>query len=67
MDYGTLLRGFLQSVDDTAVTSKVQDALAAYEALVAYFVKDSVMEDATGLSIYWPTPSYMYHSYVPMA
>jgi hypothetical protein len=43
------------------------DALAAYEALVAYFVKDSVMEDATGLSIYWPTPSYMYHSYVPMA
>jgi hypothetical protein len=67
IDYGTLLRGFLQSVDDAAVTSKVQDALTAYEPLVAYFVKDSVMDDATGLSIYWPSPSFLYHPYVPMA
>jgi hypothetical protein len=61
IDYGTLLTGFLQAIDDPALTSTVRSALTAYTTLIAHFVKDAPMDDATGLSIYWPNPSYLYH------
>ena len=59
IDLGTLLDALAGDLPGD-LSTKASAALTNYNELVTYFVKDVLMREGTGLSIYWPNPSYFY-------